>query len=578
MLAGDWWKTLVLTAATLACSPAPPAQDAEFVQLASSYIEDYLERYPEYATALGDHRHDSRLNDYTADGVADSVAWNRSYLAELEQLDPQQLSVGNAVDLEILTNEIRYSIWAAEELREHTWNPMRYGAGNALYSLLAREFAPLGERLASFRDRLEALPAVFEAARDNLRNPPRIHTETAIRQNDGAIALVRDDLETILAAAPELAEPLAAPRARAVAVMEAHGDWLREHLLPRADGEFRIGADRFRTKLAFTLHSDLSMEEILERAQRRLGELQDALHETALSLYGDAAARTGTAAPAEPSAVIRTVLDSLADEHPTDRSIVDDAQQALEELTTFTRERNLVSVPDEPLQIIIMPEFRRGVSTAYCDSPGPLETGGETFYAISPTPESWTPQRKLSFYREYNDYMLQTLTAHEAIPGHYLQIAHSNRLPAPTDVRSIFSSGTFVEGWAVYSEQLLAEHGYGGAKFRMQQLKMQTRAVINAILDQGIHAGTMTEDEAMDLMLREGFQEEGEAAGKWIRAQLTSAQLSTYFVGISEHEDLRRAWQERHGASADPLAHGYHDKVLSFGSPPAKFVRRLMGL
>ena len=562
-------------ALTLSCS-GPPPQDDRFVALAGSYIEEFLERYPEYATALGDHRYDGRLNDYTAAGVAAGLEWNKRYLEELAAIDPARLGAANAIDYEILRNHVEYSAWSSEVLREHEWNPMRYGVGDALYSLLAREFAPLEERLQSFHERLKGIPAVLSAARENLTDPPKIHTETAIRQNDGAIALVSRSLDDFLALAPGKEQELAQAREAALQALQEHGRWMREELLPRSTRSFRIGEEKYRAKLSYTLHSDLSMEEILERALRRLDELQEELYGTALPLYREHRPGAGEDALADRPAVIRAVLDMLADSHSTDSSIVEDAKQDLAEVTEFTRESKIVSVPDEPLQIIVMPEFRRGVSTAYCDSPGPLEENGETFYAISPTPRDWTPERKLSFYREYNDFMLQDLTVHEAIPGHYLQLAHSNRLQAPTMVRSIFSSGTFIEGWAVYAEQVMVERGFGGARFKMQQLKMLTRAVINAVLDQKIHAGSMTEQEAMDMMMGQGFQEEGEAAGKWIRAQLTSAQLSTYFVGITEHNDMRAAWIERNGPIQDWQA--YHDNVLSFGSPPVRFVRGLLEL
>ena len=571
------WLGYLLVALVLAsCSQDRSPGDDEFVALANRYIEELLERYPESATALGDHRYDHRLNDYSAAAVDAGTAWNRAFLEQAESIDASQLSPANAVDLEILLNHLRFSVWAAEELREHEWNPLRYGVGDAIYGLLAREFAPLAERLENLRQRLLEVPAVVAAAQANLARPPRVHTETAIRQNDGAINLIREDLDAFVGEVPGMMEALAPAREAAASALEGYGRWLREDLLPRSDGEFRIGRDRFRAKLAFTLHSDLAMEEILARAQQRLEELQGELYETALPLFREAHPDASPRQVADRKGVIRAVLDALADSHPTDDSIVDDARRALADVTDFTRANRLVTVPGEPLKIIVMPEFRRGVSTAYCDSPGPLEESGETFYAISPTPERWTEARKLSFYREYNDYMLQDLTVHEAVPGHYLQIAHSNRAEAPTMVRSIFASGTFIEGWAVYSEHLMVEHGYGGPRFKMQQLKMLTRAVINAILDPSIHAGSMTEQEAMEMMMEEGFQEDGEAAGKWIRAQLTSAQLSTYFVGALEHHEMRRAWEERHGAITDWQA--YHDEVLSFGSPPAKFVRQLMGL
>lgn len=562
-------------ALTLSCS-GPPPHDDRFVALAGSYIEEFLERYPEYATALGDHRYDGRLNDYTAAGVAAGLDWNKRYLEGLAAIDPARLGATNAIDYEILRNHVEYSVWSSEVLREHEWNPMRYGVGDALYSLLAREFAPLEERLQSLHQRLKGIPAVLSAARENLADPPRIHTETAIRQNDGAISLVSKSLDEFLAMAPGKEEELAQAREAAIQALQEHGRWMREELLPRSTRSFRIGEEKYRAKLSYTLHSDLSMEEILERALQRLAELREELYRTALPLYREHRPDASGDALADRPAVIRAVLDMLADSHSTDSSIVEDAKQDLAEVTEFTRESKIVSVPDEPLQIIVMPEFRRGVSTAYCDSPGPLEENGETFYAISPTPQDWTPERKLSFYREYNDFMLQDLTVHEAIPGHYLQLAHSNRLQAPTMVRSIFSSGTFIEGWAVYAEQVMVERGFGGARFKMQQLKMLTRAVINAVLDQKIHAGSMTEQEAMDMMMGQGFQEEGEAAGKWIRAQLTSAQLSTYFVGITEHNDMRAAWIERNGPIQDWQA--YHDKLLSFGSPPVRFVRGLLEL
>ena len=240
------------------------------------------------------------------------------------------------------------------------------------------------------------------------------------------------------------------------------------------------------------------------------------------------------------------------------------------------KKHDLVTVPEKPLDVIVMPEFKRGTGIAYCDSPGPLEQNGKTFFAVEPTPKDWSKERKESFYREYNNYMVRDLTVHEAMPGHYLQLAHANEFKAPTMVRAIFRSGTFIEGWAVYCEQMMAERGYGGPEVKMEQLKMRLRVICNAILDQSIHAGNMSEKEAMDLMEKEGFQQEGEAVAKWKRARLTSAQLSTYFVGVSEHLDLRDRAKAKTGGSFDLKK--YHDGVLAFGSPPVKYVRELLGL
>jgi len=270
------------------------------------------------------------------------------------------------------------------------------------------------------------------------------------------------------------------------------------------------------------------------------------------------------------------VLDKMAEDHPTAENIVDNAKAKLRECEEFVRTHELVSLPDKPIEIIVMPEFERGVAVAYCSSPGPLEEKGETFYAISPPPKDWDEKQAESYFREYNNCMLWDLTIHEAMPGHYLQAAHNNQFKAPTLVRAIYGSGTFSEGWATYCEQLMIEQGFDGPEAKMQMLKMRLRMIINAIIDQKIHTESMTEEEAMALMLNEGFQEESEAAGKWRRACLSSVQLSTYYVGNVEINEIRRAYEAKEGD--DFNLKEFHDKLLSFGTPPPKYAKELMGL
>jgi uncharacterized protein (DUF885 family) len=210
---------------------------------------------------------------------------------------------------------------------------------------------------------------------------------------------------------------------------------------------------------------------------------------------------------------------------------------------------------------------------AYCDPPGPLETADvPTFYCIAPTPADWSPERVESFYREYNDHMVRNLTVHEAMPGHFLQLAHSRRFRGSTRARALGFSGPFVEGWAVYTEELMADHGFGGLPVRLQQLKMQLRMALNAVLDQLVHCEGLAEADAMAMMTRRAFQEEGEAAGKWRRALLTSAQLSTYFVGYAEVSAIAKARPE--GTSV----RDWHDAMLAHGSPPPRHLRTLLGV
>jgi uncharacterized protein (DUF885 family) len=569
---------LLMVATGFACSSkkGPSKADAAFETLAKAYIDKLLEMNPEGATLLGDHRFDDRLGDRSAAGIAAQVAVNKDYLAQLDQIDRASLSEGNGVDYDIMKINLERGIFEAEELREHEWNPLYYNMGGAIYSLVAREFAPIEKRLASVEARVKQIPATLEVAKAQLQNPPKVFTETAILQNQGNISLLKEDLAPFIQQAPGMEAQLKPAIDAAVAALEAYGTWLEADLLPRSNGDFRLGDEKWRRKLRFSLDSDLSKEDIYARATADLAATQQAMYQTALPLYKTYFPNeTDETKLSDMKLVNKAVLDKLAETRPNNETIVGKAEKTLDEAIAFTREKKLVTVPDEPVKIIVMPEFQRGVAVAYCETPGPLEPEGETFYSISPTPETWTPERTESFFKEYNDYMLYDLTVHEAVPGHYLQGTHSNKYQAPTLVRAIFASGSFAEGWAVYTEKVMADAGFGGPEVRMQQLKMRLRVIINSIIDQKIHTEGMTEEEAMALMMNEGFQEDGEAAGKWRRACLTSTQLSTYFVGSAEVEDIRKGYEAKH---PNPDLLTLHDQMLSYGTPAPKYIKRLMGL
>lgn len=587
-----FWAVILLALSAVGLFGASSSADATFEHLAKRFIEDHLRTNPESATQLGDHRYDDFLTDYSPAALATWVGKLKGYRQDLAAIDAKALTGPNRIDAQILATEIDAVIFALTEEKAFEWNPQSYSdsLANAVYSFVSREFAPAEQRLRSATRRMAAMPRVIEQIMGNLKVSPRIHMETAIQQTDGAINLLKSGLDPLLSQVPGLnlaQPPVGAPTLRyefekaqreAIAALERYREWLKLKL-PQSDGDFRIGAERFRKKLRYALDSSLTPEDILARAERELVTTTATMYATARPLYEKYFPGADTAKLADRPAVIRAVLDRLAEKAPNDDTIVDRAREITAAATAFTREKNLVTVPDTPLKIIVLPEFQRGVAVAYCEPPGALEPNGETFFKVSPTPATWTAQRKASFFREYNDYMLHDLCIHEATPGHYLQLAHSNKFKAPTLVRAIWWSGTFVEGWAVYSERFMADAGFGGPEVRMQQLKMRLRMLINAILDNKIHTAGMTEKEAMALMMQQGFQEEGEAAGKWRRACQSSTQLSTYFVGAIEHDDLRAAAEAKAKREGKTLSlKEYHDRVLSYGSPPAKYVRAEMGL
>jgi len=575
--------TLLALVVQVQAAPAQPAAaDTRFEALGTRFIAEFGRYSPVNATALGDHRFDGDLDDLSAAGRAQNAAWVRRLLGELEDIDRSALSRANQVDAAMLENQLRYALWSEETYRDWSWDPLVYTqlTGQALYGLLARDFAPLPERLRSLTSRLEKLPRLLEQARANLvtERVPSIHAETAVKQNPGVLSLL-DGLVV-----PNLGALEATDRARleraielARAAVQEHQKWLETSLVPKAQGEFRIGPELYDAKLAFALMSPLSRKDIRARAESEVTRVRGEMYAVARNvLTGREGAPALPEQPtaAEQQAAIAAALDLAYAERPARDGVVDLARKTLDEATAFVRARDFVTVPDEPLEIILMPEFQRGVAVAYCDSPGPLDKGQRTFYAVSPIPDDWTDAQADSFLREYNSRSIANLGIHEAMPGHFLQIAHSNRYPSV--LRAMLFSGPFVEGWAVYAERVMQEQGFRGDDplMRLVQLKWYLRAVTNAIMDSAIHVDGMTRDEAMQLMTVTGFQEEREAAGKWVRAQLTSAQLSTYFVGYLEHADLRAEAERRGGERFDLKA--FHDHVLSFGSPPVRFVRALM--
>lgn len=543
--------------------------DTAFERLANRALDDILAFDPELATGLGDHRYDDRLTDTRPEAYEEHSRILRARLAELDALTPNDLSADNRVDREILRTALRARLFDAEELREQEWNPLLANPGTAIYLLLARDFAPLPDRLRSLAGRLAAVPATLDAARRTLRDMPRVHIETALVQFGGTADLLGSVLERALEAAPALRGEIQPLREEALQAIAGHREWLATRLA-EANRDPRIGPERLAAKLALTLDSATDADAILARAEDDLGRVTERMAELAARMTGR---REGSAEQ------VREVLDSLAAEHLDDATLVPFCTAALAEATEFVRERDLVTVYDDPVEVIVMPEIHRGVTVAYCDQPGPLETRRTaTFFAVSPAPADWPAQRIASYYREYNVHMTHNLTVHEAMPGHVVQLSHANRCNAPTLVRATLWSGSFVEGWAVYAEELMADRGYRGDAndaLRMQQLKMQLRTIINAILDVRVHAHGMTEDEAMALMTVRGMQEEGEAAGKWRRALLTSAQLSTYYVGYTEVSGLVRDLRAARPGASDREV---HDAMLAHGSPPPRHLRALLGL
>jgi len=523
--------------------PPPPSVDAAFEALANQALAGLLERAPVDATIAGEHRFDGKWPDLSEAGEANLREFAEHTRAAIPHgvMNPQ-----NQIDATLLDDQLRYLLFELGELKSRDHDPVFYTdlIGEGFDPLVNRSFGTKESRLASVIGRLDGIPALVAIAKHRLAHPAKV--------NPGK-------------------EALAASSKRAGAALHELADFLKKDLLPRSDGSFRLGRERFTAKLGFVLEDKVDIDALAASARELLTQTQDAMVETARQIWADdkLGKLPKLETPVERKAFVKQVLDHVAKDHPTNQTILADAKSWLAKATAFVRSNDLVRVPDEPVAVVEMPEYRRGVSVAYCDSSGPLEATPETFFAISPTPADWNAKRVASFYREYNQSMLADLAIHEAMPGHYLQLMHNNQFSSK--LRAVFSSGAFVEGWAVYSEWLMAEHGFGGPRVKLERQKMIVRVAANAILDHDIQAGDMDEKAALALMTGEAFQEDGEATGKWRRARLTSAQLTTYFYGFTELYKLRKAAEGKPGFNE----RAFHDRLLSWGSPAMKFVRQL---
>ena len=545
--------------------------DQEFVALVERITHSYFSFNPTDATWLGAHSYDHLLEDFSDLSVAARISEIHEQLEVLDAVDDVELSLAHVVDLETLRVVLQRELMALETIEFHRWNPLVSNPGTALHLLMSRDFAPLESRWKSAAARLVILPALLRGNREVLGGMPLVHIETAIGQFSGTRQMIAEQMPDHFGNLWQ--DSVAKP---AIAAIDEHVEWLRaqkqdvdSHVSPR------LGAEKFAAWHWLTLDSEMSSVEILESAEADLEIISLRLRETAAQYLG-AESATDTDVVA--------VLNQLADEGVvTNDSIMELSRSAFDAQVEFVKEHRLVTVFDDPVEIIEMPEIHRGVAVAYCDAPGPLETTSlPTFFAVSPTPSDWDEDRVRSFYREYNAHQLHELAIHEGVPGHVLQLGHARRCVSDNVVRAAFFSGPFVEGWAVYAEELMCDRGYpgqggplGNVAMRMQQLKMQLRMVINTILDIRVHMFDMSESEAMELMVRRGFQEEGEAVGKWRRALLTAGQLSTYYVGYKAVSAIAQDLRAQHSDWSDVKV---HDTMLQFGSPSPRLLRDLLDL
>lgn len=569
------WVAVCLLLAGLPSASAQNAEDARLDSFFRKHLDVSLQQRPVEATGLGDHRYDHLLDDISKEARDGWLKHQRATLKELPRaVDYNKLSRAGQVDFEILRQDLRRDIWLAENFRPFEEDPRTYGRyiNDSIYLLLTQSTLPAETNIANCLARMAQIPRAIVTAKQTLTRPPKVVLETAIRQNRGAISFYETELFKLAGETPQL-ERLKAAAVPIIAALKDYQEFLEGELLPRATGEWRIGKRKFAKKLELVLDAGMTADQVLAAAEAEYARVQRDMYVVSRQLWS----RYFPKQPLPPDdaegrlAAIAKVIAAVSQEHGKPEDLLQNTRATVDRIKTFIRERDMLRLPEPDLcQIIEMPEFRRGNSIAYMENAPPLDPKAASFYAVSPPPSDWDAARVKSFLEEYNEHMLQILTIHEAYPGHYVQLEYANRNRSL--IRRVLSSGVYVEGWAVYTEQTMLDQGYGEGdlRLRLMQLKFYLRAVVNAILDHKMHCANMTDDEAMKLMVEGAFQSEGEARLKVIRAKQSSTQLSTYFVGRMAHYRLRQSVQRELGEQFN--LGRFHEAVLNEGSIPVKYL------
>ena len=554
-------------------------EDAKLAAFFKSYLDETMKHSPSTATRYGDHRFDALLDDLSPEARRAAVERLRKAKADLpKEVEYTKLSRAGQIDYEILAHDLKRSLWLEENTRPYEQDPRTYieCMSDSVFLMLTQSTAAKERTLQNAIARIGFIPRVVAAAKVSLKDPPKAWLETGIRQNLGAIHFFEKGIFEVTGESPQGSELQAACR-KILPALHVFQLFMEEQLTKQATGDWRLGKQKFAQKLELELDAGMTAEEVVKDAEAEAQRVEREMVVVARQLW----AKYFPKQPLPPDdaegrrALVRQVVAATGNEHGKVEDLVKDAHTTVERIKQFIAANDILRLPDpDHCKVIEMPEFQRGFSVAYLNPAPPLDPNASSHYAVSPPPKDWDARRVQTYLQEYNRHMLQILTIHEAYPGHYVQLDYGNRHPSL--IRRVLSSGVFAEGWAVYTEQMMLDQGYGAGDLalRLSQLKFYLRAVINGILDYKMHCENMSDEEAMRLLVDRGFQSEAEAVGKIMRAKLSSCQLSTYFVGRMAFYRLRQQMQREQG---DKFELGrYHEAVLAHGALPVKYLPELV--
>lgn len=562
---------------TSAAAVTSEVQATSFAQFSNAFIDSLWELSPTWALYSGKHVNDGYLDIPNEASRAKTLAFVSAQQAALAKFDQQSLSANELIDYHLINNLLGSMAWDITTFKSWQWDPSNYNVAGGFAQIINENFAPLDDRLRSVLARMENIPAYYAAAQANINHPTLEHTELAIMQNQGAFSVFSDDLLKQVADSGLSDSEKALFKTRfdaATVAINGHITWLNNLVSQlKKDGarSFRIGEALYEQKFAFDIQAGMTAKQLYEKAMADKERVQGEMTKLTDKLWSK---YFTTPKPADNKIAIRQLIDKLSTQHVKRDDFVNEVRKQIPQLIDFVNQKNLVTLdPKKPLVVRETPEYMRGFAGASISAPGPYEKLGNTYYNVTPL-DDMSDESAESYLREYNHWILQILNIHEAIPGHYTQLVYSNE--SPSLVKSLFGNGAMVEGWAVYTERMMLEEGYGDFEPEMWLMyyKWNLRVICNTILDYSIHVKGMTEKEAIALMMDEAFQQQAEAEGKWRRATLSQVQLTSYYSGYREIYDFREEYKKAKDKDFDLKT--FHEKFLSYGSAPVKYIRQLM--
>lgn len=548
--------------------------DGTFTRYEEHFLDELWKNNPDWATSVGYHKYDSLLIVPNAKTREQQLKFAKVQLDSLSRYEPSLLTDNNKIDHHVMKNQLESTQWNLEQLKQYEWDPSSYNVIGTFAFILNEHYAPLQKRLRSFYQRMENIPAYYKAAELQLKNPVKELTELAIDQNSGGLSVFENDLVDSLKKSklPDAEQKQITDRAKlSVDAIKAYVAYLKamKNDKPRS---FRLGKELYEAKFKYDIQAEGTAQQTFNSAVERKRYLHKEMAKISRSLWPKYFKTE--AAPKDSLEMISRLIDTLSAKHVKP----DEFQSAIEKqiplLTAFIRSKDLVTLdPTKPLVVRKEPAYMAGVAGASISAPGPYDKTGNTYYNVGSL-AGWPADKAESYLREYNDYILQILCIHEAIPGHYTQLVYANK--APSMIKSILGNGAMVEGWAVFSEQEMIDAGFGNnaPEMRLMWYKWHLRSVCNTILDYSVHAGSMTKEQAVKMLTKEAFQQQAEAEGKWKRVSVSSVQLTSYYTGYKEINQLYQDWQKK---QADKFkVKDFNEKFLSYGSAPVKYIKEAM--